>query len=136
MPVVQAQVGNKEDWGVTMTRLNKNQAQCPGMPPGAGVQKKLTESDIQRQIRDYLQWHGWFVVKIHQSLGSYKGIADLYAIKNGRSVWIEVKTPRGRQSEHQRQFEVDIKARGGEYMVARCVEDVMVLESDTSGSTT
>ncbi|WP_051688322.1 hypothetical protein [Desulfofalx alkaliphila] len=105
-----------------------------GLLPSAGAQKnKPTEAHIQRQIRDYLQWHGWFVVKIHQSLGSYKGIADLYAIKNGRSVWIEVKTPRGRQSQHQEKFQRDIEDHGGEYMVARCVEDVMGLEGDNNG---
>ena len=58
------------------------------------------------------------------SLGSYKGIADLYALKDGRHVWIEVKTDRGRQSEHQRQFEQDIRDHGGRYIVARGIEDI------------
>lgn len=89
--------------------------------------QKLKESDIQRQIKEYLQWQGWFVVKIHQSLGSYKGIADLYALRAGRSVWIEVKTPDGYQSQDQKDFERDIKTRGGEYFVARSVEDVELL---------
>jgi len=85
---------------------------------------KITESDIQRQIKEYLQWHGWFVVKIHQSLGSYRGIADLYALKNGRHVWIEVKTPTGRLSEDQKKFREDVLAHGGTYIVARAIEDV------------
>lgn len=85
------------------------------------------ESEIQAQIRDYLQWTGWFVVKIHQSLGSYKGIADLYAIKNGRSVWIEVKTEKGVQSKYQELFEGLIVSFGGEYVLARCVADVEYL---------
>lgn len=85
---------------------------------------KITESDIQRQIKEYLQWHGWFVVKIHQSLGSYRGIADLYALKNGRHVWIEVKTPTGRLSEDQVKFREDVLAHGGVYIVARGIEDV------------
>jgi len=88
---------------------------------------KITESDIQRQIKEYLQWHGWFVVKIHQSLGSYKGIADLYALKDGQHVWIEVKTQRGRLSEHQEKFRRDVIDHGGTYMVARSVDDVMPL---------
>ena len=83
------------------------------------------ESDIQTAIRDHLRMTGWFVVKIHQSLGSYKGIADLYAIKGGRSVWIEVKTPRGRQSKHQVRFQCDVEAHGGEYLLARDVDDVI-----------
>ena len=64
----------------------------------------LKESEIQAQIRDYLRWNGWFVVKIHQSLGSYRGIADLYALRGGQHVWIEVKRPGGRQSEYQKRF--------------------------------
>jgi len=85
---------------------------------------KITESDIQRQIKEYLQWHGWFVVKIHQSLGSYKGIADLYALKDGQHVWIEVKTARGKQSYYQKRFQQDIEKHGGTYILARSVSDV------------
>lgn len=89
-------------------------------------QKKysISESDIQKQIKEYLQLNGWFVVKIHQSLGSYKGIADLYAIKGGKSVWIEVKTQKGHQSDYQKQFQKDIEAHGGIYIIAKCVEDI------------
>ncbi|MEN6567163.1 MAG: VRR-NUC domain-containing protein [Veillonellales bacterium] len=90
--------------------------------------KPPKESEIQSAIREYLRWHGWFVVKIHQSLGSVKGIADLYALKNGRSAWIEVKTPKGRLSEHQELFREDVVNHGGVYMVARSVDDVKNLE--------
>lgn len=85
---------------------------------------KITEPDIQTAIKEYLQWHGWFVVKIHQSLGSYRGIADLYALKDGQHVWIEIKMPKGRLSEHQEQFRRDIISHGGKYIVARGIEDV------------
>lgn len=84
----------------------------------------LKESEIQAQIRDYLRWTGWFVVKIHQSLGSYRGIADLYALRDGQHVWIEVKRPDGRQSEYQKRFQRDIEKHGGTYILARGIEDV------------
>ena len=84
----------------------------------------LKESEIQAQIRDYLRWNGWFVVKIHQSLGSYRGIADLYALRDGQHVWIEVKTDRGVQSEYQKKFQRDIEKHGGTYILARGIEDV------------
>lgn len=93
---------------------------------------KLKESDIQKLIREFLQWHGWFVFKIHQSLGSYPGVADLYAIKNGRSVWIEVKTPKGKQSKDQKKFQQNIEAHGGEYLLATCTEDLEALEEGMS----
>ena len=34
----------------------------------------LRENDIQRHVMQFLRMKGWFVVKIHQSLGSHKGI--------------------------------------------------------------
>lgn len=88
----------------------------------------IKESDIQAQIKQYLQYHGWYVVKIHQSLGSVRGIADLYALKDGRHVWIEVKTPRGRLSEYQEKFRNEIEGHGGTYMVARGIEDLEGIE--------
>ena len=86
--------------------------------------RQQKESDIQKTIKEHLQWTGWFVVKIHQSLGSYKGIADLYAIRDGEHVWIEVKRPTGKLSEHQEKFKTQIEAAGGEYIVARDIADV------------
>lgn len=119
-----------------MTHLSEKQARALGLilTPGAGKQSKPKpkESDIQRNIKEYLQWNGWFVVKIHQSLGSYKGIADLYALKGGRHVWIEVKTPVGRQSDDQVKFELDIRAAGGEYFLCRSVDDLEVLLNETN----
>jgi hypothetical protein len=88
---------------------------------------KLSESEIQSQIKSYLKLQGWFVFKNHQSLGSHKGIADLYAIKNGKSIWIEVKTSKGKQSEDQIKFQINIEASGGTYKVARSVHDVINL---------
>lgn len=88
---------------------------------------KPKESEIQRQIRDYLQWHGWLVIKIHQTLGSFRGIADLYALKDGRHVWIEVKTAKGKQSKDQATFQRLVEIHGGRYLLARSVEDVMNL---------
>ena len=85
----------------------------------------LKESEIQAQIRDYLRWTGWFVVKIHQSLGSYRGIADLYALRDGQHVWIEVKRPGGRQSEYQRKFQANLEAAGGEYILCRGIDDLV-----------
>lgn len=107
-----------------MTTISAKEARVLLNQPG---QKGPKERDIQREIKDYLQWHGWFIVKIHQSLGSYKGIADLYALKNGRGVWIEVKTSKGALSGHQQRFQGDVEQHGGEYILARGIKDVEVL---------
>ena len=91
--------------------------------------KSKHETEIQRAITQYLQYKGWFVYRNLLNIGAHKGIADLTAIKNGRVVWIEVKTPhkRSKQNDDQLQFEADITAHGGEYIVARSVDDVMEL---------
>jgi hypothetical protein len=92
-----------------------------------GKPKGLKETEIQSAIRDFLRWRGWFVIRHQQSLGSHKGLSDLTAIKHGRTVYIEVKTPNGAQSEDQIGFQADIESHGGTYVVARCVEDVEFL---------
>lgn len=94
--------------------------------PGTGAQgkSKATETDIMRAIRDFLRLHGWKVVRNHQSLGSEKGIPDLTAIRGGETVWIEVKTPKGRLSAYQEAWLQDLEDHGGWWIVARSIEDV------------
>ncbi len=84
----------------------------------------MKEKDIRKQIQDYLRWTGWFVYYNLAGLGSYPGLSDLVAVRGGRTVHIEVKAPKGVQSDRQRRFQQDIEAAGGTYILARCVEDV------------
>lgn len=84
----------------------------------------MKERDIRKQIQEYLRWTGWFVYYNLAGLGSYPGLSDLVAVKDGRVVHIEVKMPGGRQSEKQKKFQKDLEAAGGEYILARSVEDV------------
>lgn len=96
-------------------------------PGGEGVVKlsvKLTETDIMRQIREYLQWHGWYVIRNQQSLGSHPGLSDLTAIRAGRVLWIEVKTAKGKLSKAQEKFKQCIEMAGGEFVLARSIEDI------------
>jgi hypothetical protein len=55
-----------------------------------------------------------------------KGSADIFGVMapDGRFLAIEVKTPKGRQSEPQRAFEKMVTAMGGIYILARSVDDV------------
>lgn len=89
----------------------------------------MKEAQIQIDIKDYLQYHGWFVFKIHQQ-GKYafRGISDLIAVKNGITVYIEVKTDKGRLSPDQIRFMDEIKNHGAQYIVARGIDDVRSLE--------
>lgn len=86
---------------------------------------KVTETDIRRQVRDYLRVKGWFVFHILQGgVGVYRGITDLIAAKDGRVLFIELKTARGRQSQHQKKFQTDLEAAGGEYVLCRGVDEL------------
>ena len=50
------------------------------------------EAAIRRAVRAHLETGGWFVFPIVQSALSYRGIADLCAVRDGRTVWVECKT--------------------------------------------
>ena len=86
---------------------------------------KVTEADIRRQVRDYLRIRGWFVFHILQGLGCYPGVTDLIAVRDGRIVFIELKTKTGKQSDYQKQFQSDLEAAGGEYILCRGIDDLI-----------
>ena len=88
----------------------------------------MKETDIRKQIQDYLRWSGWFVYYNLAGLGSNPGLSDLVAVKNGQVIHIEVKTKKGRQSEKQQDFQADLEAAGGRYILARGVDDVANLD--------
>ena len=85
------------------------------------------ETEIRRAVQQYLQYAGWFVYHCLQGLGCYPGISDLVAVREGRVVHIEIKTPKGVQSEKQIRFQRKLEAAGGEYIVARDIDDVVHL---------
>lgn len=53
------------------------------------------------------------------------GTPDLLGVWNGRALAIEVKNAKGRQRPEQVAFQKAWEARGGLYILARSVEDVM-----------
>lgn len=85
---------------------------------------RLTEADIRRQVKDYLAWRGWFVFYHLQGLGCYPGLPDLQAVKDGRTVYIELKRPGGKQRPAQIDFQGNVEAAGGEYVLCRGIEDL------------
>jgi len=107
---------------------------------GRGVKmKKVTEETlIKRQIKEYLKYTGWFCFSQFQGLGAHKGISDIVAIKDfGYDqpvvLFIEVKSKRGRQSDYQVDFQNDVEEKNGNYLIARCVEDVESFVYDLTG---
>ncbi|MCK4339957.1 MAG: VRR-NUC domain-containing protein [Candidatus Cloacimonetes bacterium] len=86
---------------------------------------KITENNVKKLVKDYLDIKGYFHFSILQGLGAYKGIPDRIAVKNGKTIYIEVKKPGGKQSEHQVEFQANIENAGGEYILVRCLEDLI-----------
>ncbi len=102
----------------------------------------MLEKDIERLILEYLSIHGWLAWKnptvgvFDQSRGKFRkpsgkfhmtGVSDIIAVRNGEVWFIEVKTKRGRQTDNQKLFERLIGEKGGNYLLARSVDDVKFL---------
>lgn len=105
------------------------------------VTQKETEAQIQKAI---LQWGGYKRILMHRinvigtplhkagktiyRPSTNKGMADIHAtvLVGGIpvSVWLEVKTKKGRISENQKLFSDTVKAAGGFYYVVRSIDDV------------
>lgn len=93
------------------------------------------EGLVSKQIQSYLtsRDHWW----IRMNVGAFKtagggfmrcgkpGQADLLCYSQRGLYWIEVKGPKGKQSELQKAFEDEVKDRGMVYILARSVHDVM-----------
>jgi Holliday junction resolvase len=86
------------------------------------------EGKVLDKVKQELKAQGWYVIRINQfnkrGYSVHKGISDIIAVGNGRTLFIEVKTPDNKQSDDQLAFEYEIKERGGEYYVVRSVEEL------------
>jgi hypothetical protein len=107
------------------------------------------ETEIQAAILDYLKMRGHFAFRLNnipatytdrhgerrfRALGKYtmKGIPDIVLIvpmavgkaRVGRFVGIEVKAEKGKLTPEQAEFGRQCIARGGEYIVAKSIDDV------------
>lgn len=85
---------------------------------------KPTHSQIQKQVSELLKYGGWFVYPNRQDELSYAGISDITALKDGRTIWIEIKTEKDKQKPKQIEFQKRVEQAGGEYLVAHSIDDV------------
>ena len=72
--------------------------------------KKILESKRQSKIIAKLTQEGWLCVKLIKT--SVNGIPDILALKNGESMFIEVKQPDGKLSDLQRIRIEQLKEKG------------------------
>lgn len=100
---------------------------------------KRLEQELHKTIAEYLDklapvnefwWchvpNGGARSKIEASilkgLGVKPGVADILIIKAGRAYWIELKSPRGSQSDTQHSFELQMYRCGCPYVVVRSLD--------------
>lgn len=106
----------------------------------------IRERDIQEAILDYLQARRIFAFRTNTGAAmlpgrngkrqlvrfGFRGVADIIGIVPGEDsvgtygqfLAIEVKGPKGKQTEDQKAFEEAVKKNGGIYCLARSVDDV------------
>ena len=95
----------------------------------------MNETEIQNRIRCALSEYG-FVCRMNSGVFQTKdgrnvrtgipGIPDLLFLgPNGQTVWIEVKTEKGRLSPEQQNFIETLQGMGHTAGVARSVEDAL-----------
>jgi len=83
------------------------------------------ETIIRKGIMAELRRAGWFVIyNMQMGFGQHKGLADLTCMRDGTVIFVECKTPEGKQSPEQIQFQKDTEAHGVRYILARSVYDV------------
>ena len=95
------------------------------------VPKPVTpETAVKAAVKAMLAFMGWRSYPITQSMGSHPGLPDRIALKNGITVYVEVKGPDGKPSDHQKQFQEECERAGCFYALVRSAEELKVaLES-------
>jgi ribosomal 50S subunit-recycling heat shock protein len=116
-----------------------NQRKYPSFPDNLRPSKAIkttTANGLTRAIVDFLNLSGHFATRInntgtwvkekaHVNKGYYrpstqvKGIADINSTINGRTVAIEVKIGKDRQSDAQKAFQDRIERSGGTYWIVK-----------------
>jgi penicillin-binding protein-related factor A (putative recombinase) len=105
----------------------------------------VKEKQIENSILSYLKGRGLFfwknesvgvfdvkkgVYRLKNSIHRRVGIADIIGVIDGRAIFIEVKSEKGRLSINQSAFLEEAKRHGAIAIVARSVEEVEKALSD------
>ena len=94
---------------------------------------KISEKDLQKTTIEYLIAKRIFHYR--NNSGAFKrdghfyrfgatGSPDIVAVINGQYVGLEIKGTGGKQSEHQREFQENLEAAGGRYLLISELNDL------------
>jgi hypothetical protein len=82
----------------------------------------MREAIIQGQIIKYLEANNWLAIKLIQT--NKNGIPDLMALKDGRTVFIEVKKPGKKPNDLQKYRMDQLSKKGFDAITATSTHDV------------
>ena len=133
--------------------INRYSITHPNIPPNyivKTVYKDQTANGLTKAICDWINLHGYQAERIN-TMGTARekkttggkvigvtwtkgtstaGSADISATIKGRSVKIEVKIGKDRQSEAQKRYQENIERAGGTYYIARNFDDFVDFFND------
>ena len=85
--------------------------------------ERILEKDVCKALRDFWKKQKFFYIRNQQGIGSKRGTADYTVVKNGYTTWVEAKSPVGKQSAPQLQFQKELEGAGGYYMIVHSLEE-------------
>ena len=93
------------------------------------------ESETQKQVMDYLRWKKIFCYKVNnwgfrKQDGGFipqqqKGIPDIICHYKGQVIYLEIKSEKGKQSEHQLAFNEQCVRDGIQYFIVRNLDQLI-----------
>jgi hypothetical protein len=105
---------------------------------------KESESRIQMKIVSYLRRSGYYVFSVPNEavgkirtraglgrsanlklMGLTSGVSDLVVLMNNKIFFLEIKTPDGKQSKNQKDFEAEVEKLGFTYYLCRSLDEVI-----------
>ena len=95
----------------------------------------MKESETQKAILEWLDWKHIFHYRnnsgafVDSNEHFYRfgavGSPDIVFVVNGQYAGIEVEASKGRQSDNQKEFQRQLEAAGGRYILAHSLDDVV-----------
>ena len=82
------------------------------------------ESKIQAAIKAKFERSGWMVVKLIQT--NCNGIPDLMCLKNGKTIFVEVKQPGKQPTELQKHRHSELIKQGFQVYVLTSDKDLII----------
>jgi hypothetical protein len=95
--------------------------------------ERILEKDVCKSLRDFWKKQKFFYIRNQQGIGSKRGTADYTVVKNGFTAWVEAKSPVGKQSAPQAEFQKQLEAVGGFYIVVHSLDEFIERWKERNG---